>query len=539
MEIAEQRNNFCGAFRQFAEKIAQHEQSVDPQRWKDINRMAEKLQSCDLGTADVLTAKVIDDFDFASNAMETLLTYARGISIPAIATRGNLSDTGRMTLAGYQRDAITKGETLMSTIRDAISTLVHMSSLPLYDVEKILLSATNERDFGRMTVKIAKKYLPLLPANTREQIVKKLSELTGAILGAKTIPDRRGLCMTNGSLIAVSDCLPVEELTKLFGYAWDETISIEANLSALGKQTESAVVMFATYRPSDKIIYEFDSRGVFDAEYIAKEGLAVKPQSGLNARMIKRFTTIKEHANSGATDDADADADASASASRYPRMFRTHEDTKHVNRMIVIEVVTPLLCRILASPRFDPPLYSDPAQVGYLIDGNTTRAAEYNARINDAIMARAFDERVMSVVNMYKAFKPDPVIAAGMRNDIEKWIIEHLQYLIKEHKTDTTIKHAYIACEDAYFKNMPPALQARGHRSAKRTITSQAFVRLRNLAYRAAKALNELPDIASLDYHEIKKVAYKIAENLHGSGLLDVFNEELNEFYLRITGSQI
>ena len=371
-----------------------------------------------------------------------------------IARKGKVSDDAR-------DDIIAEIKNTREAIRRAIWSLIETRAVESPDDVSTLIHNfvhdSTSRQYrlvlGPLYSRLARVYAHVMHEGARMQMLNDITKTrANQLLGVTraAINSRAQLCeqiYTAGGFVPLTIALSRSALFGMFGTAYDLTQTIHDNFAMLAthisQSMENIVLLLVSKIPpsmQDNVI-EYNNRTIYDSEYVRKHGLLTDITTGLNATVLQRYITLKV---------------LTPSKAHIPQYSLFARSTDDKNGVIVIEALTGNMFRVvglrLASTRANQYVMTRD-ECAFLIDGQTSRAEQYNAHIEDAIFDckqqqqshSAISDDVLAIVAEYDATQLNDV------DQITSALVERVRSELQDHVRARTMPMITRA-NDAFSK---------------------------------------------------------------------------------------
>ena len=393
MDIDFLKRQFISDAKNFLTQIEKRAHGLDPVEYK-------KAREC-VGEMDTIWAKIITRpfdillrLDKTTQLVHSIMKYVSSIDVSAIATAVGVSTTAKSVMileqyhirenGGKLFDALSAqaNDFLVKNRIDSAQIIAYVQNvidtIGKKDVEYPLFGAIIAQaitfNASVMTAEDANKLHQLL----LDTSIDKLLRTTRTPIDASRPVYEQVL--TTGYLIPATQSMNRNALFGIFDQQYDMKLDLSANLKKLANAIRANVVFVSMVAP---ITLEFDSRGLFDEKYLRKNDLLVPKFCGLCDKVLARFDTIKK---------------LNPSRANVPHYFKYFNNFAQT---LVIESLVGNLFRIMgtATQHKGGSYLIDNSACLFLLEGQSTRADEYNRRIEEQIFANGQSEFVQSVIN--------------------------------------------------------------------------------------------------------------------------------------------
>lgn len=340
-----------------------------------------------------------------------ILLEALRVSLAAIsqtvrdaASRTQISETTRSSFDAMQHEIISHCDDLAEMHSSAIDVLLRDGDIEVRDVIALLETdkITKGGTIRRVYLRILRRFYPFMNEKERAKVQSFLEAHIDKLLDCARVPYDSKMefwaqSLTQCSLIPLTMSLPLEEIFAIFGVAFLSDLTLRENLANLAREVKVGVIFLKKHVGRNKL--EFQWRPLFDGEYIRAKALTDPRFAGLSDRSIARYETIVPiHANASESEDEDA-------------MLRI-DINADASRLIILESFLPGIARVLAYRNSKGSLIVNARRVPIFRLGATTRADEYNRRVEDILVeARAKQEKVGHIreaINIFTSGDVDP-----------------------------------------------------------------------------------------------------------------------------------
>lgn len=400
MDIDIIRQQFISSTKNFLAQIEKYIHGLNPDDYKHANSCVKEME--------IIWAKIImHPFDIllrmdkTSELVHTIMQYVSSIDISAIATKIGISTTAKGVLALAQYHIRENGDKIIEGLcaqADEFMAKSHIDNAQIINYVRNVIS-----DMGTKLPLFGTIMAQAIAFCSRTLTKDEASELHLLLVGVAIdklmdvsrtpIDNTRPVyeqVLTTGYLIPVTQSMNRNALFAIFDQQYDMKVNLQANLKTLADAIRANVVFVSKVSP---IALEFDSRGLFDENYIRKNDLIIPKFCGLCDKVLTRFDTIKKLNTSR------------ASVPYYFKYFNNFAQT------LVIESLVSNLFRIVGIPAQQrkqtnvSEYFVDNSAILFLLEGQSSRADKYNQMIEEQIFIRGQSDLVQSIVNTTDADK--------------------------------------------------------------------------------------------------------------------------------------
>lgn len=365
----------------------------------DIDDIETALGDWPLRAMDV-AKKCEKIMDMVGRAIDWLVS----LDIAQLTSREiDVSATTGSSVATHRRGAITYGGEIIDLLHiranDAIARINDHDAVIQY-LRDAFAHCTADEALSPIASQIARRFIPIIGGAIGEEFRAKLRTMADAQLGVSMIAWREDRAVYD-QLFATNYLVPIrlfpsfEALFAMFAIYWDGAENARTNFAKLAKAQNCAVVCVSKVSRDPRVI-EFDSRPLFDEAFIAN--VAVPAGTGVCDKIIARFDTFHERdrAPDNAMGDAQIIIERGVSPERSP-------DRAITSKVLVIETIDGKRARIMVyKPRIIDRYFVAPQDCEYLLEGQSTRSAQYNEIIAREIEQHLVDHRdAASAVRMF------------------------------------------------------------------------------------------------------------------------------------------
>lgn len=520
MEIETIRAQFISSSERFVRKVESFMLGDDPSRARNADKSVRELMVMWEKTLVVPLdelARINDTF----SRVETIMQFAAYIDVNLVARRTGVSDTSRGVMAQLQRDILDFGSKFMSMLSAQTNAILkNKAPLDIAKVELLLIERAMSVGIGPVFAKVARRYAPLMHPEALRKLreillvhaIDKMFEVTRTPIDpARPIYEQ---VLTSGSLVPLTQSMSRKALFEIFGDAYDMKQNISDNLARLADKFACSVVLSSKIAPR---AIEFDSRGLFDFAYVKRNDLIMPKFLGLCEKAIARYNTIHVLSESKAT---------------IPTYFY-HQPREASSRTLILESLTGNLFRIIGpaicgqgKTRVGEEYLTDNDYCRFLVEGQSTRADQYNRRAEDAIFANGQSDEVQSITAMFQTTEANSILADSLRSRITIRMRDYLRDKIEIPSNQ--ISELFDMCVNALQDVMPSI------KSHLANLSSQAmfFSRLFKLAGKLSSFLEPFAfELRTADHGSRERIVNKIMQNAADEELFTI-DETLNMTFL-------
>lgn len=386
------------------------------------------------------------DFVIGDSATNTILIVTRARDIMKYLARvaRDIPNKGNMTrrISDARDELLAQIKTVRETIRRTVWTQIETRAVESPDDVSTLIHNfvhTQEGTLGPLYSRIARVYVPVMKESARVQMFSDIVETRASKLLRVTrepidplIPWYEQI-YTSGNFVPLTIALSRNALFSAFDTTYNMACNIRDNFALLANHM-SQTVLLVSKSPLSQLdnIIEYNNRAIYDSDFARKHGLLMDITTGLNAAVLQRYVTMRVLTPS------------KAQVPGYSVFVpRAQYEEASARGVIIIEALTGNMFRIVglradtrARPHADARVMTR-AECAFLLDGQTSRAEQYNARIEDTIFAPdpdgAISDDVLAINAEYDATQLDGV------DQITSAIFERIRSDLREHARARTI----------------------------------------------------------------------------------------------------
>ncbi len=413
---------FIGSVDKFVKKLEkdEHEKS------KNIAQLAHSLEEINATRAAAMIDK-LEKINSSGALISRICEITASFDVESIAMRMDISDTSRGVLAQTQRDIIDMGGKLLSIYSATVNRLIKTSKVDVAQVMGHIRAHVDKCSradqcsrIGSVFMKVIRAYAPFMSQEEREEMHSLLLEKYAAsLLGSTTRTIRADIplheqVLTSGSLVPLFRSLPRDEFFELFEEKYDTKRPLSENLERLARAKKTDVV-FVSKIGGEAI--EFDSRALFDSDYVREHELMVPQFLGICDKTLARYNTVGTI----------APCEKFADAEPYYGHWEAASKRSASSRVIIVESLAHGTLRQIGNSHEST---TRAEKCRFLVEGQTTRAREYNMRIEDAIIAHRTNEAEIGAahiaVEKYLVAKNDASASGAFASQIEIGLLNFL-----------------------------------------------------------------------------------------------------------------
>jgi hypothetical protein len=319
--------------------------------------------------------------------------------VSAFAEAIGISSTSKSLMILTQYHIRENGDKLLDALNDQANDFLiknHIDNAQIIAYVRNIISTIDDKNikypiFNTIIAQIITFNASTLSRDEAIELHKLLIEITiDKLLHTTRIPINTTLpiyeqVLTTGHLIPATQSMSRTALFAIFDEQYDMKVNLQSNFINLAKAIQANVVFVSMV---SQVALEFDSRGLFNEHYLRKNDLIIPKFCGLCDKVLTRYNTIKKLNPSHAT------------VPHYFKYFNNYA------RTLVIESLVGNMFRIMKTViqyhegEIETQNYfTDNSACLFLLEGQSTRADEYNRRIEEQIFANGQSEFAQSIIN--------------------------------------------------------------------------------------------------------------------------------------------
>jgi hypothetical protein len=533
MDIESIRVHFSNDTERFLAKVKAHVFGDDPVRVQATEDCLDKFKAI---WRKILVAPMdeLARVDETMRYADCIVGFVRTVDVAKVAVKADMSSTSRGVMVQLQRDIINTGASLMSACSALSNAILKNKPMDLSVISAMLESklrqdAQSPPGLGPIFSKVVRRYAPLMTAAARADLRRLILEKTiGNMFGVVRLPIDAARpvyeqVLTNGALLPLAQSTTFAAFFTSIGEKYDESAPLRDNLARIAK-TRTINVLFTARIMKNAI--EFDSRALFDFEYVTRNNLVVPKFTGLCDKALARFGTIKPVVPSG---------DA-----RVP--FYIHEQNAEARRTLVLESLAHGKIRAVGDAIRDTsgsdgdrlaPFLVDNDHCKFLAEGQSTRADEYHRRAEDTIFANARSAKVRDVANMFKTSGSILFVADSLRSKLSLRLREYMRSWQEKVGDSEDESNVFAMCIDSLRDVLPTTKRSASDIGARYSSLAVFFAKLSKLAGNISSSLFDIRRTREvLDYSAVERHVDTIMKTAANDELFTI-DESLNMVYLR------
>lgn len=538
MDIDIIRQQFISTAERFLRKVEDHALGSDPARLHQVSRnIKDIIQQWE--NPLLVPLDELKRIDSTLTAIDCIMSFNASIDVSLLAIKMGVSDTSRGIMAQLQRDNLDYGSKFKSVLSSTATKILQTRTLDIGQVEILLRSILANSDrkisipyLGPIYSRIARRYVPLMNESTQREMYSLLMNKTaGRLLGTAEVPiNPKNLIyeqvLTSGQLVPITPSISRNALFAIFSDEYNMAQTLQENLARLSKKSAVLSKEAESSKKSrfnivfvskvTRMAIEFDSRPLFDQAFIQRNNLEVPKQVGLNDKVLTRYTTTRVLSESGAT---------------VPNYFYYDVGAP---KTLILESLVGNLFRIVGDAReqngegIDKYLVPN-ERCQFLVRGQSNRASQYHARMEDEIFKNGQTDEVRQIVSMYQTANTDLILADSLRN---KMAMQLKEYVVARYKVSSQRLSDVFAMAVAALQDIMPIIKSR---SISSSTLSMFLARLFRLAGRIAALFEPYePKLVAdtTDSAEKNRIVDQVMQRAADEELFTM-DETLNMMFLR------
>jgi len=522
-------------------------------------------------------------------AIQDIYDFISSISMASLMS--GKSETYSQSLVALRANVIESGRTISRRVLESCIDVLVRVPIDVKVVFNLVAERIRAGTMDKVYARLLRKYMSFFSESQRAAIQDLLYVGTGKLIEAaiRPIDPSRPTweqVLSTGSLVMLTQSVSRRVFFGMFGMPYRDNMPLERNLDALAQRVGATLIFVSklTKRP-----IEFEGRGLFSLEYIKEKGLITSRYLGLCPRVIRRFQTMKPLIPSGKRvahyykstpkgttaagrvlvvetltgnlfriigvptydtgrivaqllkDDTESARTGGAAKTRT----KTYQESKARKPAKSLEPESGMQHVPAVPPPTTPAkeelirrLLTPIDRCRFLVEGQTTRAMNYNEIMEDVIFSKCFSDKVVAATNSYKELASDPSMPLALRNEI----FMRLRKIIDTARegADPPIMLASVIRDEqqvygmvieAFSKIISPDIL---HRQAAAAVY---YARLYDLTRKLMVSLRVNSYLlATMHYDDLGRRLDVMALDLMNRGLFDAFEEPIHSFYARKIG---
>lgn len=511
------RVQFAGSVERFLHKVEARALGQDPASMRDAKKDYGELAII-WSQPNIAPLEQLVQINDVTRLIARIIEFTETVDVARIATELNVSDTLRGTMMHLQRDILDFGSALLSLYGAQTNALLK-KALDIAQIESLLRARiANHEPLGSVFSKIARRYAPLMSASARDAMrAALLSDAINVLLEVERVPidNSRPIyeqVLTSGALLPLTQSMSRTAFFAMCDSKYKMQRDISENFARLARKLRANLIYVskvARFGTANAI--EFDARSLFDFAYVKKNDLVVPKFSGLCDKFMQRYNTVRLLSESKAV---------------VPNYL--YCATPGATHTLVIESLVGNLFRVIGRATSDPTDFvrflTENESCRFLVEGQSTRADQYNRRAEDAIFSsRARTAEVRDIVHIYKTTSADTLLSDSLRNHIAIKLREYA--LAKMQTSMDVLSDVFKLCIDALHEVLPV------QRAQIVDVGSRAYF-FAKLSRIAAKITSLIARYPIIDRARIDQIIERIVGEVADEELF-ALDETLNMTYLR------